>query len=245
MRGQPDWGAMRPLGVMATMADVGELAARLGSRCVYDRRGNVYYWDDFEGTVNRFRTNTTGVGVAPILNSAYSLSGSQCVHLDSVGIGRSEMLVWAGVLNSKSLGVEIAFGLTGFLDFFDVYFTYNAAATRLRGLVRIRMNPITGNSYDVQIMLPGLVFQDIVTDVAIPTPDYGWGHLKLVCDFDSGYYNRLLFDAGEYDLSQYLLPGSPFPRTEKVTVVISAEGTTGLGGIEAWVEDLLLTCQEP
>lgn len=245
MRGAPDFGGMRPMGVMATMADVGELAARLGSRCVYDRRGNVYYWDDFEGMVKRFKSAATGAGVDAAFNSDYCISGSQSILLDSGGIGTSDMELWVPVLGSKHLGLEVAIGLEGYKDFVKLFYYYNAGETRRYGAVRIRTNPIEVLTRDIQIAKSDGTWVDIATEVFIPTLDYGFNHIKLVCDFDSGYYTRLLFNANQYEISEYALHASPYPRTERTAMVIRAEGTTGVGGIKAWVDDVLFTCEEP
>ncbi|GAH95398.1 unnamed protein product, partial [marine sediment metagenome] len=41
MRGQPDYAALAPKEIAASISDMGEVAARLGSIVTYDKRGDV------------------------------------------------------------------------------------------------------------------------------------------------------------------------------------------------------------
>lgn len=244
-RGQEDFGMYASKSVMASISDVGELAARLGSRAVYDRRGNVFYWDDFEGQVRRFYPSSLLVGAYPVFNSDYCLSGNQVVLLDSVGIGTSEMQVWQPILGDKSLGIETSIGLKGYLDRVDVALYYNTGAARRYGLMRIQNTVPAGLNRDIAIMDSLGAWHIIVSDVLILDVDFAFMHYKLVCDFDAGYYKRLLFGPTEYDISQYALFGSPYPDTQSCMALIRARGTTGGGGIKAYVDDIILTCNEP
>lgn len=46
--GHPDWGQAAATEFIATMPDLGELAARLGSPVVFQRTGNVFFMDSFD-----------------------------------------------------------------------------------------------------------------------------------------------------------------------------------------------------
>jgi len=52
-RGHPDYGQAGPTSLIATVPDLGELAARLGSNNTWDRRGFILWYDDFEASVLR------------------------------------------------------------------------------------------------------------------------------------------------------------------------------------------------
>lgn len=59
-RGMPDWGEYSPQEVVSKLLDNAELAARLGSPVLFDRRGTVIFMDDFNCGVNHWDTVTKG-----------------------------------------------------------------------------------------------------------------------------------------------------------------------------------------
>ena len=58
--GHPDYGGAAPLATVYTLQDLAELAARLGSIDVFDRRGNVLLLDDFESGIKKWLFGGTG-----------------------------------------------------------------------------------------------------------------------------------------------------------------------------------------
>ena len=53
-RGQADFGQYAVKEVSASISDMGEVAARLGSIDIYDKRGDVVFFDNFEGAFLRW-----------------------------------------------------------------------------------------------------------------------------------------------------------------------------------------------
>ncbi|GAI49683.1 unnamed protein product, partial [marine sediment metagenome] len=68
-RGQPDYGSSAVKEVAGTLADMGELAARLSSIVEYDRRGDVVYLDDFEEPVLKWSPLAAGAGYIRLDNT--------------------------------------------------------------------------------------------------------------------------------------------------------------------------------
>ncbi len=61
--GHPDWGQAAATEFIATMPDLGELAARLGSPVVFQRTGNVFFIDSFdEGLADWLQSPAAGTG---------------------------------------------------------------------------------------------------------------------------------------------------------------------------------------
>jgi hypothetical protein len=59
-RSGPDWGHAAPTSASYTLTDLGELAARLGSPVLYDRRGRVLWYDDFSAENMQWMGNVSG-----------------------------------------------------------------------------------------------------------------------------------------------------------------------------------------
>lgn len=62
--GRPDWGTLGPTKTVYTLEDMAELAARLGSPVIFDRRGNVVFIEDFNGSLARVLYGTQGAGAS-------------------------------------------------------------------------------------------------------------------------------------------------------------------------------------
>lgn len=233
------------MGVMGGMADSGELAARLSSVVKYDRRGNVYYVDDFENTVERFSGSITAPGKMPVFSSDYCLSGSQCVLLDADATGISLLYTMAGVVGSQRLGMEVAIGHAGLGGSHLFEFHYLAQGIRQKGALRITRNAIIVTRVDLDIEDGAGAWQRAATQLYFPSIALGFGHIKLVCDFSTGRYVRLLYDAIEYDISVHTLAASAEAQSERTRVFIRSEGGGGVLVAKLYVDDLILTCQEP
>lgn len=60
--GHKDYGGAAPVATVYTLQDMAELAARLGSIVTFDRRGNVIFLEDFQGSLSKVVTYTSGSG---------------------------------------------------------------------------------------------------------------------------------------------------------------------------------------
>ena len=86
-RGQPDFGLYAPKNTLSSMADLGELAIRLGAISSVDRKGSAIALDDFESPLLKWVTAATSGG-SVTLGTTSVRSGSQAIKLfatNSVG----------------------------------------------------------------------------------------------------------------------------------------------------------------
>ena len=107
-RGLPDYGMYQSVALAAGMADMGELAARLGSINVYDRRGWTFWQDDFEAPVLRWDASFGRGGNRPILSSAFAYMGGQSALLScGAGIDPSSKIGRGfGLISKGMIGME-------------------------------------------------------------------------------------------------------------------------------------------
>lgn len=196
-RGAPDYGAYASKEVTASISDMGEVAARLGSIDIFDKRGDVVYFDAFEEPVLSWGVSEINASV--YLSSRDVKSRSQAVELNTdAGIDN-----WASInksfsiLPSKRLGVEVSFGgvLAGWL-FLDAF--YHDGITEYHARARF---DAAGNIYVWDGDLG-----DYTLVAAMGVLHYGLGThffhtMKLVADFETGKYVRLMFSTQEWDIS--------------------------------------------
>ena len=74
--GRPDWYNITPMIQVHASEDVNELAARLGSAVLYDRRGNVVMYDDFHRGIDQWTlSSSVGAVLRELRAGANSQSG--------------------------------------------------------------------------------------------------------------------------------------------------------------------------
>ncbi len=111
--GTPDWAGTAAQSITAPVADMGELAARLKSVDVYDRRGNVILADNFDGGAQTWQFVNSGAGETIQWTSAYRSVGIGSTRIDVKGVvgsyGQAGLFAPLSVLDR--VGVEFGVGM--------------------------------------------------------------------------------------------------------------------------------------
>ncbi|MBA7692260.1 hypothetical protein ES703_100823 [subsurface metagenome] len=110
-RGQPDFGQYQQKTVGATLADMGDLAVRLGSIVEYDRRGDIVLLDDFESPVLSWATTLASPLAFMRLDSTNVKSGAQALQIRTDNIASDALYAYKALstLGTLRLGAEISF----------------------------------------------------------------------------------------------------------------------------------------
>ncbi len=241
MRGQPDYGGSQQKAFGVTLSDMADLAVRLGSIVEYDRRGDIVFLDDFEGPLLKWGVTVVGASSA-VLDSSRVLSGSQGVKLTVVaGLGSLVDITRA----FASLGVPRIGGKIGLcdlsvgLDFYLALFNWDGA-----------------NGYRARILyddsLGSFFAEDTVAGNWTLIADVGgmqrgtllFYPMKLVADFVTNRYVRLLFGNTEYDLSAIAIPPRGGAGASYFTPSMMLYNP-GVGAGNAWIDDFVMTQNEP
>lgn len=240
-RGQPDYGIYTEADIAGGMSDVGEGAARLKSIDTYDRRGWVYYLDDFESPAFAWGTGNAFGGSTPVHDSTYCVSGSQVVKLacDAAANAYSYITRYFGFIRTGRLGIEIKiqgdFTTTGYFQFLIEVLN---GVTDYTGSIK----------YDGWTGTITLVHNGGSTEVATGIyMDIGSTHfvpIKLVIDIDSGTFVRLIAGGKEYDLSAYDLVDGGATTNEVIQVKAYLKGRAAATSA-AYLDDFILTFNEP
>lgn len=241
MPDRPDWSKYLVGSERHSLQDMGELAARLGSIVTFDRRGEIVWMNKFDSGLAEWRPFLAGNDDTITLVADYPYRGNYCAELET----QQEVLRGAGIYayiyppTVNKWGAEVAFwikqafhtfGLE--LNFMDGTIAYTAAVQ------------LDGQNDEIEVYNSSEAWEVVGTFKTL-TSIWGLYHnLKLVGDFDTGYYTRLILDANEIDLSAILMsdPASgPGPlNTIKILFIGDKSGND-----KAMVGYAIVTANEP
>lgn len=199
--GMPDYTTSQPgtqkVGTISTLADMGELAARLGSPVTFDRRGNVIWHSSFqENLAGEWTIALLGTGAAATLSTLKTLRGNTSCKL-TTGDDISDYALIRKYLAYPQLGKigsEFSFTVnTGvivhiYLILFTGALCYEA---------HVRYTPSTGK---LELQYGSTTYVTIAT---VSLSNLQFHFVKLVVDFLAGKNVRLLLDSTEYDIAAY------------------------------------------
>jgi len=178
--------------------DQGELAARLGSLSLQDRRGSFVWYDDFEAAVSKWTHQATGTGAAVALSTDYSNLGAQSMKITtSASTAQSSLISRYFTLPPNTrVGVECMLRphdskmvATIIMNGYDGDNFYDP---------RVRVNFDTDV---VEYYNSAGNWVEIESDLKFYDGIGTWLFIKLVFDWDTKKYVRLMVGKEEYDLS--------------------------------------------
>lgn len=199
VHGHADYGVGTPTATVHTLSDMAELAARLGSPDTFDRRGNVLWYDDFEGGIEKWGFGSVPPGGALEWSSESSKTGRFSAKLTAPAAlgGVSHMWCRLAYPLTARLGMEIAFSLP----------VANLALITLQlQLYLSRVGHLAMLAYDGTTRSLSYFERDAGEVALTPPVNLGtfanYFHvLKVVVDIETSEYVRAVLDNYEWDLS--------------------------------------------
>jgi len=247
--GAPDYSPVKPPGQIIpgpiyTLADMGELAVRLGSIVTFDRRGNVLWMDNFESGIEGWEDGSGDGNHSFSWNPTYHRSGGFCAKLttDDDTDDNAFMLRRLPYPTLSKNGFEYSF-INDIrrkeqyirLDHYD-------GDDLLRGYLRWTQSTrtwayYTGTSY------PGS-WVDLAPVIKLEGLVPIFHTIKLVCDFENGEYVRLLVNDTVYDMSGIPLYSVGAGDSPQLVAYIMAV-TDSDHATNAYIDDVIITQNEP
>lgn len=236
----PDWFNYRLESHEHVLQDIAELAVRLGSPVSYNRAGSVSWIDDFRCGLSKWSTNASGAGTSVKLRASDSNTGPFCADLTTGAVVLAEAL-----MERRTAPPRIGtFGLTTSLAALQ-------GSPSLHILVRRILNDVAYYG-EIEIAVSTWVISvfpggggDIpvlsVGSMASLYPIYHY--LKLILDFDTGKYVRLLFDTDNIDLSAHDLVTVAYPGPDSYQLWFDLLGGPAAVG-EVLVDSVIFTYDE-
>jgi len=201
-RGQADFGMYAVKETVGSLADMAELAARLGSLVTLDRRGDVVFLDDFEAPILNWTTGEgTGADIER-LDPDNAYMGSQSLAMETIATTDAFALAERRiqVTPDQRYGLEARFQRVGITAYYDIcIWIYDGTHSRKAELRYDRVNN------EVQILDSTGNFKAVVTGIKLPHGYFEFWPAKLVIDSKTMKYVRGIFAGVEYDLSDEAL----------------------------------------
>ena len=240
-RGRADYAGTTPVEGVWGVTDLGEISARLGAGSTWERRGAVVWQDWFEHGLQPwwYYAGGSGSGVYAKLGKAYR--GDLSAHLiagsdaDQIADIRTTLpvvayakmgfeVILAPISNWEYwwLTVSIYNGTRQYASMLRYYASDNSLCIYTTGGAEIVL--ATG--------LKALFAEDI------------WHYCKLVVDFDTHKYVRVIYEDTQYDVSDYDLWDIAATATLRSTFYVGVNGNAGVNGTIK-VGQVVLTRNEP
>jgi len=239
--GHPDWGQAQQTGLIATVSDLGELAARLGSIDTFYRTGNVIFLDDFDNGAAGWQDQSSGVGSSTAAVAGPALSAPNALQL--VAGGALNRRGWRqrqfNVPTESRTGIEIAVALNSAAQFrFGLEVLYGAELK----LFELMYDVSTGN---LSYLGPnGITYVTLATALNLGSGLYQWHYFKLIVDPVAGEYVQARVDYHTYALTSIAVTGSPSGGSDAMAVDLIAQAIDA-SGMEARVDNFIFTINEP
>jgi len=234
--GLPDYAQAKPVGsvpvgVVHTSTDVAELAARQGSPVTFDRLGNIFWYEDFEATISSWALSDL------TQSNEYARHGGLSAKLSSDFISLAITEQPYPVLGK--LGVEFSF-LFESADGWELNwgpFLYSVGYGCGGEIV------ISGTNNLLQIYnYADGVYSNIDQLNLAP----GIFHtIKVVADYETHIWERLLLDSKVYDISKYQLSYIVWAGVTPVFDLLFFLWSTDWLMHDLWFDDVILTYNEP
>jgi len=239
--GQPDFGAYAAKVTVGSLADMAELAARLGSVVTLDRRGDVIFFDDFEAPILNWTGAGDGVADEERLYPDKAFMGSQSAYLQTSGdIEDSAYIVRRfHATPNQRYGIEARLFQIMADSYFDIaLYIYTGskihkAEWRYDGEgSKLFIWDSTGN------------WKEIATGIKTLPIRNEWLPMKLVIDSLNWKYVRGLFLGYEYDLSGEATEEDNSEIPPCIELSLAVTNITGVTG-RALFDNVIFTQNEP
>ena len=237
----PDYTTKYKMATIFGQIDTGELAARLGGINIFDRRGDTVFQDNFETVLLKWILDTGGGDGTGVLSSEYARNGDQSVKLTS-STGAENFAViykYLPVCVGTKIGFEISFtshvDVDRILTDVGIYdgTTYHHATAGV-SITDDRVYLINSAGAPV-ILSPALKLYNYV---------YSFHTLKLVFDYSTGYYTRVIFDDQTFDASSYAIETSGSNIARRMWFGLWCINSKA-GNPSIYVDDAIITQNEP
>lgn len=241
LRGGPDYGVWSPKHTVTALADMAELAARLGSIVTFDRRGDVVWLDDFEDNINRWKTLTTGTGGSTHLSTEAARSRARSAKLTTGNLAGNlaEIERDFPLPVPSRTGFELSFALLPNVAYIELW------AHHMEGTFthtpRIRYQLLEES---LQLLDHTATWVTVKPHIPLLPASHCFHTLKLVYDIISCRYARILLNNLAIDVSQHTPRRVPDPTTPRLSIHTRIRAAAD-GGATAYIDDFILTQNEP
>lgn len=241
VHGRPDWWGTNPKDVTHGLADMAELAARLGSIVRWDRRGDVILCENFETGTGTASIGGTGDGPSYGLCSSKSAIGTFSLMLSPGTPAGSQAYAywWLPRPALSKLGGEIWFNLSSLLRYVYFRMTYYDGVKAHHGEIRYSISTDSLDYIDTSGD-----WASLATNVGASLASDITNVCKLVVDILNDKYVRLIFNHHTYlmdDIDLYIYDSTGAPA---LRVGYTCENGSDTFRPDNYIDSLIVTQNE-
>jgi len=239
--GQPDFGMYSQKSITYGLSDMAELAVRLRSPVIFDRRGDVIVIEDFSYGLNSWYIAAAPTGSSITVTNKYTRAGgfSADVATGTDSDGSKSMARWFGYPRLSSVGIEMSFLLSSLIANVQLYL-YMYDGSELNQF-SANYNHATGK---LTIVTSTGAWEETDHDQILYDTDPCWHTIKIVGNTVTNKYKRILLDNFEQDLSAYGCYAAANASRPCMEVAIQIFPTS-LAVRHCYITDLIITQNEP
>lgn len=239
--GAPDWSIYRIDSQTYTVMDLAELAARLGSIVIFDRRGDVVLLEDFSCGLNRWSAILEGTDAAASLSPTYVQSLGYSVKLTCGSDGQRS----AGIRIPVPYPRQAAYGLEASFTFETNHAEFRLALTVYdstdKHVFQIKYKKDTGR---VQYLDADNAYQDLTPVCKTYINANLFNTMKIVANPITDTYERAILNRQTYDLADipcYTTADATGQHFQIDLSYVGADGENPTG----YADTIILTADEP
>lgn len=237
----PDYTDTLQADTIFGISDLGELGARLGSISTFDRRGNVIWYDDFEGGTLTWETATNVAGSAVNLASTWPMRGSQNVDLVCGAGANAYALMYKYISPSVlgKVGLEFSFTTNVQTDTWEFQFNYYDGTYRNQAYFKY----LPANDKWQYLNSAGS-WTDMLTSIVLEESYKTYHTVKVVMDIENNYWSRFICNQNEVDMSDQGLRRVASAIQNCLNVLIG-HYSDHTSAITCYVDNVIVTQNEP
>ncbi|MBA7572235.1 hypothetical protein ES708_14011 [subsurface metagenome] len=239
--GQPDFGAYAAKETVGSLADIGELAARLGSIVTYDRRGDVVFLDSFESGLSAWYTDFSGAGGGVTQSPDHARNGMFSTRMVCGSNLLREAYLWKYLPYpiAGNLGVEFSFTMHDELELLDLTIETIDDVKTLWAQLRYDQDAKV-----LKYRSTGGAWKELQTALTLLEFDDMFHTLKVVIDYKNGNFVRALLDERSWDMSTFPIWSLGAMVGNRMHIALVTTGVA-LANATIYIDDFIVTQNEP
>jgi len=239
--GLPDYGVYAPKVTVSALADMAELAARLGSIDTFERKGDVLWLDDFNDGIHKWTTELTEDRGSVEWDGNHARNGGFCAKLTSGDEedDKARIIRKMPIASLSKIGLEVSF--TVHANAKTVQFELHLNEGLYKHNIAVGWTAI--DKVWTYTLTEG-VYVDLEPSVTLATDEWVFHTMKIVADLNTHKFCHLISNYTHFDMTDipYYYTGEELAPYLHLYVTCIGNGD---GAAIMYVDDVILTQNEP
>ena len=206
LRGGPDYGVWAPKDTVTALVDLAELAARLQSPYVFDRRGDVVFMDDFEDPPLKWLVDLYEISAVVERSSITAFSGGWSARLRTGHEEGNTATMEKRIFEPESRRC----GLTAYLCTpVDPPIAEMSMGLPTKGVFHEGAIRLTALTRRIEYLSPENRWVTLAPLPSVPRAHHAFWPVKLILDFEKATYHEFLLGPFSYNMEHIPLHRRP------------------------------------